>query len=42
MEFWKFLIILIEIKILSGKYLRVWANNQLGFEICAKILKFTY
>ena len=42
MEFWKPLIILKEIKKPSGKYLRVWAKNQLIFEIFEKIWKFTY
>ena len=42
MEFWKPLIILKEIKKTSGKYLRVWAKNQLIFEIFEKIWKFTY
>ena len=41
MEFWKALIILKEIKKLSDKFLRVWAKNQLRFEIFEKILKFT-
>ena len=42
LEFWKSIIILEEIKKPSGKILRVWAKNQLRFEICEKILKFTY
>ena len=42
MEFWKALIILKEIKKPSDKILRVWAKNQLRFEIFEKILKFTY
>ena len=42
MEFWKSLIILKEIKKSSGKFLNVWAKNQLRFEIFEKILKFTY
>ena len=40
--YWKSLIILKEIKKRSGKYLRVWAKNQLRFEIFEKIFKFTY
>ena len=36
MEFWKDLIILNESKKPSDKYLRVWAKNQLGFEIFDK------
>ena len=42
MEFWKYLLILKEIKQPSGEFLRVWAKNQLRFEIFEKILKFTY
>ena len=42
MGYWKSLIILKEIKKISGKILRVWAKNQLRFEIHEKILKFTY
>ena len=42
MAFWKALINLKEIKKPSGKFLRVWAINQLWFEIFQKILKFTY
>ena len=42
MEFWKSLIILKEINKPSDKSLRVWAKNQLRFEIFEKILKFTY
>ena len=33
MKFWKSLTILKEIKKPSGKFLRVWAKNKLGFEI---------
>ena len=40
-EFWKALIILKEIKKPSDKFLRVWAKNQLRFEIFENILKFT-
>ena len=40
-EFCKALIILKEIKKHSDKFLRVWAKNQLRFEIFEKILKFT-
>ena len=39
MEFWKSLIILKEIKKPSGKSLRVWAKNQLRFEIFEKIFE---
>ena len=42
MEFWKSLISLKEIQKASDKFLRVWAKNQLRFEIFEKILKFTY
>ena len=42
LEFWKSFIILKEIKKPRGKFLRVWAKNQLRFEIFQKILKFTY
>ena len=42
MEFWKALIISKEIKKPSDKFLRVWAKNQLRFEIFEKILKFTW
>ena len=42
MDYWKSLIILKEIKKPTGKFLRVWAKNQLRFEIFEKILKFTY
>ena len=42
MEFWKDLINLKESKKPSDKFLRVWAKNQLGFEIFEKILKFTF
>ena len=42
MEFWKYLIILKEIKKRSGKSLRVLAKNQLKFEIFENILKYTY
>ena len=42
MEFWKYIINLIEIKKASGKFLLVSAKNQLGFEIFEKTLKFTY
>ena len=38
--YWKTLLILKEIKKPSGKSLRVWAKNQLRFEIVEKILKF--
>ena len=38
MEFGKSLIILKEIKEPSGKFFRVWAKNQLRFEISRKIL----
>ena len=41
MEFSKDLIILKESKNPSNKVLRVWAKNQLRFEIFEKILKFT-
>ena len=41
-ELWTSVIILKEIKKPSGKFLRVWAKNQLRFEILEKILKFTY
>ena len=41
-EFLKCIIIRKEIKKPSGKILRVWAKNQLGFEIFEKFLKFTY
>ena len=39
---WKSLIILTENREPSGKYLRVWAKNQLRFEIFEKLLKFKY
>ena len=42
MEFWKDLIILKESKKPRDKFLRVWAKNQLRFEMFEKILKFTY
>ena len=42
MEFWKDLISVKEIKKASDKFLRVWAKNQLRFEISEKIFKFTY
>ena len=41
MEFWKDLINLKESKKPRDKFLRVWAKNQLRFEIFEKILKFT-
>ena len=41
MEFWKFLILLKERKKASGKFLSIWAQNQLRFEISEKILKVT-
>ena len=41
MEFWKDLIILKESKKPRDKFLRVWVQNQLRFEIFEKILKFT-
>ena len=41
MEFWKDLIILKESKKPNDRFLRVWAKNQLRFEIFEKILKFT-
>ena len=41
MELWTDLIILKESKKPSDKILRVWAKNQLSFEISEKILKFT-
>ena len=42
MCYWKSLIILKEIKKLSGKCLSFSANTQLRFEIFEKILKFPY
>ena len=42
MEFWKYLIILKEIKKPSGKFLHVWAKNQWRLKFFEKILKFTY
>ena len=42
MNFWKSLINLKELQKSSGKSLRVWAKNQLRFEIFDKILKFIY
>ena len=42
MGYWKWLIILKEIKNPSGKSLRVWAINQWKLKIFEKILKFTY
>ena len=40
LEFWKSIKILKESKKTSDKFLRVWAKNQLRFEIFEKILKF--
>ena len=42
MDYWTSLMILKEIKKPNGKCLRVWAKNQIRFEIYEKILKFTY
>ena len=39
---WKSSVTLKEIKKTSGKLLRVWAKNQLSFEIFEEFFEFTY